>query len=100
MLGLGASVARVLRRRTWHHVTLYGKPGCHLCEDARALLDRLGADRRFQLEEVDITTDPELFRRYDIRIPVILIDGAVELEAPIRESALRQALRCGAPLTR
>jgi glutaredoxin len=76
-----------------HTVRLYGKPGCHLCEDARSLLARLQRHYRIEIEEVDITSDPALFRRYDIRIPVIVIDGVREIEAPITERDLRRALR-------
>ena len=56
-------------------VTLYGRPGCHLCDDARAELERIRAGRRFALEEVDIECDDELFKRYLERIPVVAIDG-------------------------
>lgn len=80
-------------RRRHHTVRLYGKPGCHLCEDARSVLNRLQQRYPIEIEEVDITTDPALFRLYDIRIPVILIDGAREMEAPINERDLRRALR-------
>ena len=80
-------------RRRGHTVLLYGKPGCHLCEDARSLLARLQRSYRIEIEEVDITTDPALFRRYDIRIPVIVIDGTQEIEAPITEQGLRRVLR-------
>jgi len=74
-------------------VTLYGKPGCHLCEDARKLLDGLRKRYAIELSEVDITSDAELFRRYDIIIPVIVIDGSRELHVPIDEGQLKKALR-------
>jgi glutaredoxin len=86
-------IGRLRRNRTPRQVTLYGKPGCHLCEDARALLDRLGRRYPIELEEIDITTDPSLFRRYDIRIPVIVVDGQPELEAPIDKARLKRALK-------
>jgi glutaredoxin len=76
-----------------HEVILYGKPGCHLCEDARALLERLSTRSPLRIHEVDIRGDQELFRRYDVRIPVIVIDGRIELDAPITEAKLRQVLR-------
>jgi glutaredoxin len=81
------------RQRPRRHVTLYGKPGCHLCEDARALLLALSARHPLDLEEVDIRSDPALFRAYDIRIPVIVVDGSTTLEAPIEERDLVRALR-------
>lgn len=73
-------------------ISVYGKPGCHLCEDALALLDRLGRQYPMVIQQVDITTSPDLFRRYDTHIPVIVIDEQIELEAPISERALRDAL--------
>jgi glutaredoxin len=56
-------------------VTLYGRAGCHLCDDARAVLQELRARHAFRLEEVDIEADDELFKRYLERIPVIALDG-------------------------
>jgi glutaredoxin len=79
-------------RRSTHDVVLYGKPGCHLCEDARELLKRLERSYTFTVAEIDIRSDPALFRRYDIRIPVLLIDGQRELDAPIKEQQLRKLL--------
>jgi glutaredoxin len=67
-------------------VTLYGKPGCCLCDDARAAVAAVRAERPFELREVDITLDPALNRDYGERIPVLEVDGeeAFELrvEAP------------------
>ena len=56
-------------------VTLYGKPGCHLCDDARAVVERVRAEHPFELREVDVTLDPELHRAYGERIPVLELDG-------------------------
>ena len=59
-------------------VTLYGRDGCHLCEDARRVLLGLRARVAFELVEVDIEADDDLHRRYLERIPVVALDG-VEL---------------------
>jgi glutaredoxin len=56
-------------------VTLYTRPGCHLCDDARAALDALRARHAFDIEEVDIETDDALHAAYLERIPVICVDG-------------------------
>lgn len=56
-------------------VTLYGRPGCHLCDDARLVLEGLRARVPFALEEVDIEGDPALHARYLERIPVVALDG-------------------------
>jgi glutaredoxin len=56
-------------------VTLYGKPGCHLCEDAQAIVAAVCAELGVEWTEIDITQDPELFREYGEQIPVTLVDG-------------------------
>ncbi len=56
-------------------LTLYSKPGCHLCEEMRAALDELQPEYRFAIDEFDITTNPELFARYRYEIPVLWKDG-------------------------
>jgi glutaredoxin len=55
---------------------LFHARDCHLCADARAELERLGAELGFALAEVEIDGVPELERRYRERIPVVEIDGA------------------------
>jgi glutaredoxin len=65
------------------HVTLYSKPGCHLCDDARAYLDDLASTADFDLDEIDIRRDTDLFERYRYRIPVIVVDGVERLEGRI-----------------
>ncbi len=68
-------------------LVLYERAGCHLCEDAAAVLDReLGADG---YGRVDIDTDDDLIVRYGFRIPVVSLDGAERLEAPIDPGSLR-----------
>jgi glutaredoxin len=78
-------------------VTLYGKPGCHLCEEAREVVASVRAEHPFELEEVDITRDAELERRYRERIPVLVIDGEEALELVIERSELEQRLASMAP---
>jgi glutaredoxin len=56
-------------------VTLYGKPGCHLCEDARETVAAVCAELGVAWTEVDITTDETLFRRFGEQIPVTFVDG-------------------------
>ena len=73
-------------------VTLYGKAGCHLCDEAREHLETVAAEREFELREVDIRRDPELFERYRYRIPVISVDGKERLEGRIEEGDVRALL--------
>jgi hypothetical protein len=61
-------------------VTLYGRAGCHLCDEARAAVAAARARCEFSLEEVDISLDPRLERRYGERIPVLAVDGREALE--------------------
>ena len=73
-------------------VTLYGRPGCPLCDVARAALERVRAASPFTLQEVDITTDDELHRRYLERIPVVCLDGEELFDYHVDEDALRRRL--------
>jgi len=74
-------------------VTLYSRPGCHLCDDARAALDRVGRRAPFVLTEVDISTDDALHRRYLVRIPVVCLDGEELFEYHVDEAHLEARLR-------
>jgi glutaredoxin len=73
-------------------VTLYGRPDCHLCDDARAVLERVRATHPFRLEEIDIEADDELFKRYLERIPVVAVDGEERFELFVDDEALRRTL--------
>jgi hypothetical protein len=74
-------------------VTLYTRPGCHLCDEAReailALREELGP---FELGEVDIEADDGLLARYLERIPVVAVDGEVVSELELELDSLRAAL--------
>ncbi|MGH9013653.1 MAG: glutaredoxin family protein [Acidimicrobiia bacterium] len=66
-----------------------------MCDDARAALRRVRARTRFTIEEVDITTDDDLHRRYLERIPVITLDGDHLFDFFVDETALEDRLyRC------
>jgi glutaredoxin len=73
-------------------LTLYGKPGCHLCDDARAAVERVTARRDVPLEQVDISRDPVLFKRYGERIPVLEMDGETVFELFVDEVVLERRL--------
>ena len=73
-------------------LTLYGKPGCHLCEEAHAVVTQVRERHPFELEEVDITRDPALEALYRERIPVIAIDGREALELVIEATELERCL--------
>jgi hypothetical protein len=69
-------------------VVLYSRPGCHLCDDARVVLERVRTRVPFALEEVDITTDDALHARYLERIPVVTLDGEELFDYFVHEDAL------------
>jgi hypothetical protein len=73
-------------------VTLYGKPGCCLCDDARAAVDAVRRDVPFELREVDVSIDPRLMREYGERIPVLELDGEELFELRVDPRALRHRL--------
>ena len=74
-------------------VTLYRKPGCGLCDEAEAVLGRIGRRVPLSVTLVDIDQDPAIQARYFLEIPVIVLDGEEVARAPINERALEAALR-------
>ena len=75
-----------------HRVTLFHAVGCHLCESARRVLAQVRAELPFELEEVDITGDADLERRYRERIPVVLVDGEEAFTYFVHPDGLRRRL--------
>ena len=73
-------------------VTLYGKPACCLCDEARDAVGEVRQETPFELEEVDITLDPVLNRKYGERIPVLCVDGTEAFELGVDAAALRELL--------
>jgi glutaredoxin len=73
-------------------VTLYGRPGCHLCDEARTLLEGIRAELPFALVERDIEQDDALLRAYLERIPVIALDGEELFDFFVDEAELRRRL--------
>ena len=73
-------------------VTLYGKAGCCLCDEAKEVLTEVRGDRPFELDEVDVSLDPVLNRVYGERIPVVAVDGEELFEYHVDPAELRQRL--------
>jgi glutaredoxin len=69
-------------------LVLYGRTGCHLCDDARAVLQGIG----HPFEEVDVEGDDELLARYLERIPVVALDGTELYDFFVDEADLRRRL--------
>ncbi len=73
-------------------ITLIGRPGCHLCDDARVVVARVAADLGVGVREVSIAGDAELTARYGEQIPVVLVDGEQHDYWRVDEQRLRDAL--------
>ena len=74
-------------------VTLIGKPGCHLCDEAREVIAQVATEMAVGWEELSIADDPELHERYWEQIPVTLVDGAPHDFWRVSADRLRAALR-------
>lgn len=73
-------------------ITLIGRPGCHLCDDAEAVVTRVAADLGVGWSKLSIDDDPDLHQRYWERIPVVLVDGHPHTFWRVSERRLRAAL--------
>ena len=73
-------------------LTLYSRPGCHLCDDARAALERVRARAPFTLREVNIESDDSLHSRYLERIPVVALGDEELFDFFVDEAALEAKL--------
>jgi hypothetical protein len=73
-------------------VRLLSKPGCHLCDDARAVVETVCAELGEAYDEVDITTDPALLREFGEEIPVTFVDGRQHDFWRVDPARLRAAL--------
>ena len=73
-------------------VTLYGRPGCHLCEIARAVIAKVCADLGEEYVEISIDDDPALQSRFNEEIPVTFVDGRQHDFWRVDETRLRTAL--------
>lgn len=72
-------------------VTVYTRAGCHLCEDAIAIVRQVAAERA-DVVLVDIDADPRLHDRYTVRVPVVAVDGVEVAEYQVAREQLRAAL--------
>ena len=73
-------------------VVIYSRPGCHLCEEAKKVIEASGYRGEYTLEEINIESDPELLRRYRYDIPVITINGQEAFRHRVTAVAFRQRL--------
>jgi Glutaredoxin-like domain (DUF836) len=76
-------------------ITLVGRVGCHLCDDAREVVRRVAGDTATGWVEVSVDDDPDLLARYSDQVPVVLVDGAQHDFWRVDEQRLRRALAGG-----
>lgn len=69
-------------------LTIYSRPGCHLCDEMKAVVHRVSVSIPLSLDEVDISGDAELERLYGLEIPVLLIEGKKVAKYRIAEAEL------------
>jgi glutaredoxin len=74
------------------HVTLYKKPGCHLCEEVEQVIRQVATRRRFRLEYKNILDDPALVEKYETAVPVVEVDGQEIARYRLTAFALETAL--------
>ena len=89
---MGRLLRRTKKNSGERQVTLIGKPGCHLCDDARVVVEAVCAETGAVWEEKDITQDEELHRAYWEQIPVVLVDGEQHTFWKVDAGRLRRAL--------
>jgi glutaredoxin len=77
-------------------LTIYSKPGCHLCDEMKSLVSRVIHQHAhlhtINVEEIDISTDADLLDRYGLEIPVLMIDGKKVAKYRVSEEELRRML--------
>jgi len=78
-------------------VTLYSRPGCHLCDQARAVVEQVCADLGERYVELDIDQDEQLRERFTDEVPVTFVDGRQHDFWRVDERRLRAALEGGRP---
>jgi glutaredoxin len=74
------------------NLIIYSRPGCHLCDVMKAVVERVGQTVAVSFEEIDISSDPELESRYGLEIPVLMIDGTKVAKYRVSEEDLRRML--------
>lgn len=74
-------------------LTLYSRPGCHLCDEMKAVVARVAGAIPLSLQEIDISTDPTLEARYGLEIPVLLVEGKKAAKYRVTETELTRLLK-------
>jgi glutaredoxin len=73
-------------------LTLYSRPGCHLCDEMKAVVDLVARWVPFTIDIIDVSNDPRLEARYGLEIPVLLVNGTKAAKHRVTEDDLRRIL--------
>ena len=73
-------------------LTIYSRPGCHLCDEMKDVVKRVAQSIPLQLEEVDISQSRDLEEKYGLEIPVLLVNGKKAAKYRVGEEELRRIL--------
>ena len=73
-------------------LTIYSRPGCHLCDEMKAVVNRVAESIPLQVEEIDISTSRELEECYGLEIPVLMVEGKKAAKYRVGEEELRRVL--------
>jgi hypothetical protein len=74
-------------------LTIYSRPGCHLCDEMKAVVDLVARSVPFTIDIIDISDDPQLEARYGLEIPVLLINASKAAKYRVTEDELRRMLK-------
>ena len=77
-------------------LTIYSRPGCHLCDEMKAVVDLVARWVPFTIDIIDVSNDPQLEARYGLEIPVLLINGRKAAKYRLTEHELRRMLKARA----
>ena len=80
-------------RRPKAQVKLYTRPGCHLCDEAKREMAAAACGDLYELEEIDVDSDPELRRRYGWDIPVVTVNGTLVFKHRLTRDDFREEIR-------
>jgi hypothetical protein len=74
-------------------LTLYSRPGCHLCDEMKAVIARVAHSIPLTLGEIDISADAELDARYGLDIPVLMVEGKIAAKHRVTDAELQRLLK-------
>ena len=74
-------------------VDIYSRPGCHLCDEAKEVIERVGRRVAFTLRVINIETDPELEKKYGEEIPVVFVNGMLAFKYRVDEAEFEKKVK-------